>query len=502
MKWLLNVVWLFLCLSLGIGIVYFYTAEKTNLRISQNQLCQHQLSPGQCAFCDTSLIESLGFCHGHGVPEAFCTRCNPSLIKAFQVEGDWCAEHNLPESQCKLCKEETTAQGVEIQGGRLKLFQRSGYKSGRASNPDCSNDGLMIALRDPKTASAVELGFAKPRPSAGAEYSLCNVEIEFDQNHLAHITPRGGGTVVKVQKDLGDTVQKGTIMARIHSDAFAQAKSEYLQAKALYQLWRRNFSMEQELQKSGATSARSVLEAETKMIENRVAVDKGNQQLRILGLSKKRIESLTSEDTIQSVLEVTAPFQGIVIQRHAVFGETVDQKHALFMIANTKLMWARLDVASSQVRQISYGDQVEIIIPELSPMTFQGKISWLANEIDDHTRTLKARVVLTNDKGLLKAGMFGQAKVHHKLDSESVMVPRDAVHWDGCCNVLFLKESKTRFETRKVEVRPSERMPGYYSLKTPISMDREIVTTGSFLLKTELMKGDIGAGCCEVKPGG
>ena len=126
----------------------------------------------------------------------------------------------------------------------------------------------------------------------------------------------------------------------------------------------------------------------------------------------------------------------------------------------------------------------------------------MISEIDDHTRTLKARVVLNNDKDLLKAGMFGQAKILHEQTASRVMVPRDSVHWDGCCNVLFLRESDTRFETRKVEVRPSERIPGYYYLETAISMDREIVTTGSFLLKTELMKGNIGTGCCEVKPGG
>ena len=43
------------------------------------------------------------WCGAHEVPESQCTRCNPSLVAAFQATGDWCAEHNLPESQCKLC---------------------------------------------------------------------------------------------------------------------------------------------------------------------------------------------------------------------------------------------------------------------------------------------------------------------------------------------------------------------------------------------------------------
>ncbi|MFT5353767.1 MAG: hypothetical protein ACI9KE_000967 [Polyangiales bacterium] len=46
------------------------------------------------------------WCGGHQVPESLCTRCNPSLIPAFQATGDWCPEHGLPESQCLICNPE------------------------------------------------------------------------------------------------------------------------------------------------------------------------------------------------------------------------------------------------------------------------------------------------------------------------------------------------------------------------------------------------------------
>lgn len=46
------------------------------------------------------------WCGEHGVPESMCTRCNSSLIPAFQATGDWCAEHGLPESQCLACNPE------------------------------------------------------------------------------------------------------------------------------------------------------------------------------------------------------------------------------------------------------------------------------------------------------------------------------------------------------------------------------------------------------------
>ena len=42
------------------------------------------------------------WCEEHQVPETQCTRCDASLIPAFQAAGDWDAEHGLPKSQCTI----------------------------------------------------------------------------------------------------------------------------------------------------------------------------------------------------------------------------------------------------------------------------------------------------------------------------------------------------------------------------------------------------------------
>ncbi len=46
------------------------------------------------------------WCGEHSVPESKCTRCDASLVAAFQATGDWCNEHGLPESQCLKCNPE------------------------------------------------------------------------------------------------------------------------------------------------------------------------------------------------------------------------------------------------------------------------------------------------------------------------------------------------------------------------------------------------------------
>lgn len=49
----------------------------------------------------------------HGVSKPLCTRCNPKLAPVFKAKGDWCPEHDRPETQCALCHPELARKGVK-----------------------------------------------------------------------------------------------------------------------------------------------------------------------------------------------------------------------------------------------------------------------------------------------------------------------------------------------------------------------------------------------------
>ena len=489
MKWVFNLVWLLLCAAIGVGLVHITRNGAKHTPSKLQVSCKHGLKDNQCAFCDPSLVEKLGYCKGHEVAEAFCTRCSPYLISAFQQEDDWCAEHNLPDSQCKQCSLEqnhklsTTAFPVN---DVKKSTKTSHFRSTKSPNSECENDGLMIEFEDEQVAQSVQLEFTEIKPSREEEYIHCNVEISFDENQLAQIIPRSAGIITSVDKKLGEKVSQGELLAKIHSTVLAKAKSDYLKATALFKLWERNHKAEVDLQKSGATSRRSVLESETKMIENKIAQEQALHELRNLGLSASEILSLSQKSDGDSILEVSAPFEGVIVERHAVQGEVVDQKHPLFKIADTNSMWAKLSILPANINRVNVGDRVTVIIPELKPKIYKSQISWIASSIDEHTRSLEALAVLENKDGRLKSGMFGQAKVLFQDELITYLVPRTAVQWDGCCNVIFLKKSNLSFETRKVELMTSARLPEYYLLQSHPGMMWEVVTTGSDRKSTRL----------------
>lgn len=68
-----------------------------------NSNCEHGITEAKCPYCIPSLIDSEGYCNGHDVAEALCVKCRPFMKTAFVAMGDWCDEHTTPESQCKAC---------------------------------------------------------------------------------------------------------------------------------------------------------------------------------------------------------------------------------------------------------------------------------------------------------------------------------------------------------------------------------------------------------------
>ncbi|MCP4546308.1 MAG: efflux RND transporter periplasmic adaptor subunit [bacterium] len=476
--------------------------------------CQeHQIAEAQCPYCDPSLIESLGFCHGHGVPEAFCYRCNPNLIPAFKSVGDWCAGHDRPESQCYICnpeldpsrKETTPAEGSDDMTQPDGLSTAPPVRQGnvlRTQQPPavyCSTSNLSVRFESPEIADQAGFEFATVESRPLTEIVRCNAEIVYDGDRYAQISAQVPGIVAEVHKSFGDTIESGDPIATITSTHLGAAKGSYLQAAASVALWTRNQEREAELFERGISTEKELLETDTHLAESRISLSQAKQALLSFGLSDKQIVDIHASNDTSARYVVTAPFSGIVVDRFATVGEVVDPARPLFAVADLSRMWALVDIYESNLRHVQVGQPVVLQVEGLPGESFAGRITWVSSQLDPQTRTLQARADLDNSRGLLRAHMFAQASVSVRDRQRSLVVPAASVQWEGCCNVVFVKTSATVYEPRKVHLGIATGT--VYEIISGIEEGEEVVTQGSFLLKTEILKGSIGAGCCEVDPG-
>jgi cobalt-zinc-cadmium efflux system membrane fusion protein len=108
-----------------------------------------------------------------------------------------------------------------------------------------------------------------------------------------------------------------------------------------------------------------------------------------------------------------------------------------------------------------------------------------------------ARVRLDNSDGSLRANMYGRAQIAVGGIEGVVTVPRAAVQRANGVDVVFVRISDRQFTTRHVTT--GARGDSWIEITRGVADGEDVVTVGSFLLKTETLKGSIGAGCCDVK---
>lgn len=325
-----------------------------------------------------------------------------------------------------------------------------------------------------------------------------NVQIAYNANRYARLSSRAPGVVTEVLKDLGEAISAGDVLAVVDSSELGTAKAELLQANETVKLWEANAKREHELLEKGVGIERELLEAETRLAEARISVIKARQRLKTLGLSDAQIENVSQDGDTSSLLSVTASFDGIVVDRTAVVGEVVQSGEPLLSIADTSVMWAMVDLATSDSLVVRVEQSATVLIDGLLGQTFQGTLTWISTQIDPKTRTLKARIELDNEDGLLKANMFGRAQIHAGDNRAALSVPKDAVQWEGCCNVAFVRTDVDGLHYQPVRLKLAFDAGDRYEVQSGLKAGDVVVTRGSFILKNEILKNSVGAGCCEV----
>ena len=183
-------------------------------------------------------------------------------------------------------------------------------------------------------------------------------------DHIARVAVRLLGTVAELRKRLGDTVQAGEVVAVIESREVADAKSEYLAARLVFDLQQTLFNRSTKLFEGNVLSENDFLRARTTFADARVKIEIARQKLFALSLTAEQIEALPQQpvETLR-LQELRAPIAGRVAERRVELGSLVGregQESELFVIVNLGVVWADLAVPPSELASIHEGQPITI----------------------------------------------------------------------------------------------------------------------------------------------
>lgn len=323
--------------------------------------------------------------------------------------------------------------------------------------------------------------------------------VDFDGTRIAHVSPRIQGRVHTVRALLGQRVTKGEAMAVLDSIELGRAKADFLQARARHELAEENLEREETLYADRISSGQEVLQARSAQREADAELASARGTLLLLGLGDAAIEALRYEDPQASLYPVRAPFTGKVVEKHVTVGELVTPDRNIFTVADLGQVWIWIDVYERNLGQVHLEDDVEVRVDAFPEAAFHGQVTYLSDQVDADTRTVRARIDVANPGGKLRPGMFATVRLSdpHAAGSgeaapERPVVPEGAVQRDGEVFLAFVALEPNRFEVREVLV--GRRAGGEVEILDGLAEGEHVVVEGAFLLKSEASKDSLGEG--------
>lgn len=309
-------------------------------------------------------------------------------------------------------------------------------------------------------------------------------EIVFNQDRVVHIVPRVAGISRKVNKSVGDSVEADEILAIIESRELADAKSEYLAAKAREALAQKVYVREKALHEKQVSSGQDYLEAENVYAEARIELRTAEQKLQALGLQESVVAGLDAEKSETFTrYEIRSPIAGVVTEKHITLGESLDADTAIFTVVDMSSVWVNLTVYMKNMGTVRPRQQVTLRV-EHSGAQARGDISMVTPFAEESTRSATARVVLDNPDGAWMPGTFVTGYINTSGENLPVVVPRNAVQNIDGKDVVFV-EHEGEFEMTPVNVGHSDRTS--VEILNGLEPGTPYVEEGAFQLKATVI---------------
>lgn len=185
-------------------------------------------------------------------------------------------------------------------------------------------------------------------------------------------------------------------------------------------------------------------------------------------------------------LEVRSPIDGTVERRDYSAAERVPKGAEMFVVADTSYLWVEADIRGGDWAElwVREGDPVWVTTPASGQDRWEAHVVFLGREVDSASGAAPLVAALDNREGKLRPGLFARVEAPISPEIEVLVAPSAAVvELDGEPAVFVEREGG--FEP--VSVQTGRMFGDWIEITAPLAPGREIVTSGAFYLKSELL---------------
>jgi RND family efflux transporter MFP subunit len=289
-----------------------------------------------------------------------------------------------------------------------------------------------------------------------------------DEASTYRVSAGADGWVRQVFSDrTGMRVNKGEPLAAFYSKDISAPQQAYLYA---LESWER-------LKQSNSPPGDSLPAAAQQLATAR-------DNLAFLGMDKSQLEQLGRTRRELSDVNLTAPANGYVLERHVSVGQRFAKGDLLYRIADLQHVWIMADVYSGDAPLLGSVTRAHVRVEGMAPL--EAHIANALPEFDPLGRVGVLRIEVKNPTGamapLLVPGMLVNVDLD-RSERSAMTVHSDAVIDSGSEKRVFVVLGNGEYELRPVEtgLEQGDRV----EIRSGLAPGDRVVTSGAFLLDSE-----------------
>ena len=292
--------------------------------------------------------------------------------------------------------------------------------------------------------------------------------FEAPDRGMTIVSPKVGGWVEELYVNSeGQRVREGQRLMEIYSPELVSTQEEYLLAL-------RNAERMQ-----GGGASESSTEGARRLVEA------ARRRLAYWDISDEQIERLKRTGEPTKTLTLYAPASGTVKQKRVTEGQQIRAGETLMHLSDLNPLWLMLDIYEQDLSAVEVGSPVVVALPYAADgQKTRGRVDYIYDEVDAQSRTIRARVTVSNPGLKIKPGMYAEATIEGERAGPRPVVPTEAVvSGGGEREVVIEALGEGRF--RPVPVRTGVASGERVQILSGLEGGERVVTSAQFLIDSE-----------------
>ncbi len=307
-------------------------------------------------------------------------------------------------------------------------------------------------------------------------------KLVVNTDRQAHVAPAFAGHVEAVYVELGQQVKKGQALARLLVPDLVDQQASLQVEQANLELARQDYEREKKLWSEGISAKQDYQRAYN-------AYQQAQIQVRA---TRARIAALGAQTTSQGRYVLTAPIAGGISQKDLVLGENVQLADQLFVIDQLDQLWLEFIAPSSEFADIVPNQTIEFKSLQ-SGNLFKAQIQSLNSQADAQTGRLQVRAKVLSNAAELRPNLMVNVQLQQQQTQQGLRILTSAVQKIEGKDAVFVAaqhEQKIEFAPQSVTLGASSSDGKWIEVLAGLEQGQQYAAKGSFLLKSELEKGE------------